>query len=255
MITQLICRNKSGFWAVMLLCASALQSCNSTIYSAFNSSPFGPGMMKPLNATHSDNALPKYPNFVQGYQQYSKTKANSRFGALIRIIEFEYDIQDSFHIIPRITTGYDEGQMTGLMTIVLDQYELVYENPAPKVRAYVEEVSFESNRSMRESQKTYSPIRAGTVVTPQGQHTTVIQPTPLSIAQNSVSGKGEQVMNRSQLYNSAKFSLEQEDVYLFHRSKSLYYKIHLEHCDILVFPSKEQIKILKGMLASHYQKE
>lgn len=198
------------------------------MYPGFYSPRIGPRMIQPIPRDGDVNVLPEKANFVQSYPKYKKSKADSKFGALVRIIEFEYDIKDTFTIFSRITTGYDEGEMTGLVTILIDQYELTYEDKLPQVRDYVEEVSYESSRPVQQTQQIHNPI------------TTANQK------------KQTQVVNRSQLYNSAKFNLEDEDVRLMARSKTLTFILHLQNAEIAIYPSKEQIKILKRMIRKHY---
>lgn len=182
------------------------------MFPGFYSPRMGPRMIQPIPQDMNMTTLPKDPNFVQSYPRYKKSKADSKFGALVRIIEFEYDIMDTLSILARITSGYDEGEMTGLVSILVDQYELTYEDKSPQVRDYVEEVSYESSKSTKQTE----------------------------------------LINRSQLFNSIKFNLEDEDVRLMSRSKTLVFIIHLQNAEIAVYPSKEQIKILKRMIRKHY---
>jgi hypothetical protein len=218
------------FSVAVIVCL--FQSCVGPIYSGLRTYPLSPRMIQPVDNRGDKNALPPDPNFVQSYTKYKKSKTNSNFGALVRIIEFEYDISDSISIAPRITSGFDEGEMTGVFTIILDQYELTYENKNPEVREYVEEVSFESSRSINENQTLHQ--------------------NPISAVANNRQEKKDKVISRSQLYNSAKFLLEAEDARLIQRSKTLYYIIHLQNCEIAVYPTKEQIKVIKRMLLQHY---
>ena len=209
------------------------QSCAGPTYPGLRSFPLSPRMIQPVQERGNKNALPPDPNFVQSYNKYKKSKANSNFGALVRIIEFEYDISDTISIVPRITTGFDEGEMTGVFTIMLDQYELIYENKDPEVREYVEEISYEPTRPVSNNQ--------------------ILNPNPINAAvANNSKEKQIKVVNRSQLFNSAKFLLEPEDARLIQRSKTLYFIIQLQNCEISVYPSKEQIKVLKRMILKHY---
>jgi len=207
----------------LLVCI--LQSCSGVYYPGLRSNPIGPRMIQPIPRNGDINALPQDANFVQSYPKYKKTKTNSKFGALVRIIEFEYDIEDTFSIIPRITTGYDEGEMTGVLTILLDQYELTYENKSPQVREYVETVSYETS-----------------------------SPSSISTIQNTKQEKQDKLVKRSQLYNSAKFSLEDEDVNLILRSKKISYIIHFQNTEVIIFPTKEQFRIVKRMIQKYYNK-
>ena len=210
-----------SFGFAVMLCL--FQSCVGPMYPGLRTYPLSPRMIQPVDDRGNNNALPPDPNFVQSYNKYKNSKTNSKFGALVRIIEFEYDISDTISIAPRLTSGYDEGEMTGLFTIMLDQYELTYENKNPEVREYVEEVSFESSRSLNENQILYTnPINAGLV--------------------NNGQEKQDKVINRSQLYNSAKYLLEPEDARFIQRSKTLYFIIHLQNCEIAVYPSKNKSK-------------
>ena len=215
----------------VVLCT--LPSCYAPMYPGLRMYPPAPRVIQPIDNRGDKNALPSNPNFVQSYTKHKKSKTNSKFGALVRSIEFEYDISDTISIIPRLTSGYDEGEMTGLLTIMLDQYELTYEDNHPEVREYVEEISYESERSSNGNQLLYNdPIRAG-------------------IANNNKE-KQNKVINRSQLYNSAKYLLEAEDARLIQRSKTLYFIIQFTNCEIAVYPSKEQIGVLKRMILKHY---
>ena len=215
----------------VVLCT--LPSCYAPMYPGLRMYPPAPRVIQPIDNRGDKNALPSNPNFVQSYTKHKKSKTNSKFGALVRSIEFEYDISDTISITPRLTSGYDEGEMTGLLTIMLDQYELTYEDNHPEVREYVEEISYESERSSNGNQLLYNdPIRAG-------------------IANNNKE-KQNKVINRSQLYNSAKYLLEAEDARLIQRSKTLYFIIQFTNCEIAVYPSKEQIGVLKRMILKHY---
>lgn len=245
-------RKRNHLHITFVLLIVLIQSCAPGIYPGFYAPQLGPRMIQPISQNGNINALPKDANFVQSYAKYKKTKAYSRFGALVRIIEFEYDITDSFSIIPRITSGYDEGEMTGMLTILLDDYELTYENPNPQVRDYVEEVSYESSRPVQNSQQVHTPAKTDIVVTPEGQHSTVMHPASVSTVYNTIQEKQNQVINRSQLYNSARYIIEDEDVLLLLKTASLQYKIHLQNCNIIVQPTKEQIRILKRMIEQHY---
>ena len=209
-----------------------MQSCVQPMYPGVTTNPLAPRMIQPVSTRGNENMLPKDPNFVQSYSDYKKSKTNSRLGALVRIIEFEYDISDSISINPRITTGFDEGEMTGWFKIMLDQYELTYENKNIKVREYVEEISYEAPETKNPDRILYDPIGVA--------------------ASNNTQQRPIKVVNRSQLYNSAKFYLEAEDARLIQRSKTMYYVIQLEHCSMAVYPTKEQIRVLKRMIQKHY---
>ena len=76
-------------------------------------------------------------------------------------------------------------------------------------------------------------------------------PIRAGIANNNKE-KQNKVINRSQLYNSAKYLLEAEDARLIQRSKTLYFIIQFTNCEIAVYPSKEQIGVLKRMILKHY---
>ncbi len=245
-------RKKFNSYICFGLLTFLLQSCTNSIYPGFYSPRLGPRMIQPIPQNGNVNVLPQDANFVQSYPKYKKSKTNSRFGALVRIIEFEYDIKDTFSIIPRITSGYDEGEMTGLLTIMIDQYELTYENKMPQVREYVEEVSYESSRPVQQSQQVYNPANTDIIVSPEGEHSTVYHPGSVSTIHNAIQEKQTQVVNRSQLYNSAKYSVEDEDVRLILRSKALSYVVHLQNADLSIHPTKEQIRILKRMIQKHY---
>ncbi len=232
-----------------------LHSCTRGIYPGFYApNRLGPRMIQPIPQNGNENALPQDANFVQSYRKYEKSKTHSKFGALVRVIEFEYDIADSFSIIPRITSGYDEGEMTGLITIVVDQYELSYENKEPQVREYVEEVSYESSRPVQQTQQIHNPATTDIIVSPEGEHTTVHNPGSMSTVYNTIQEKQNQVVKRSQLYNSAKYRLEDEDVTLLYNSKTLFYILHLQNATIAIYPTKEQIRVLKRMIKKHYSK-
>jgi len=236
----------------LLVCL--LPSCTRGVYPGFYTPRMlGPRMIQPIPNNGNENVLPQDANFVQSYPNYHKSKTNSKFGALVRVIEFEYDIAESFSIIPRITSGYDEGEMTGLITIVVDQFELSYENKETEVREYVEVVSYESSRPVQQTQQVYNPATTDIIVSPEGEHTTVHNPGSMSTIYNSIQEKQNQVVNRSQLYNSTKYRLEDEDVKLIFNSKTLSYIIHLQNATISIYPTKEQIRILKRMIQKHYQ--
>lgn len=235
-----------------MLLLIVLQSCTARVLPGFYSGPLGPRMIQPIPRNGNVNALPQDANFVQSYPKYSKTKTNSKFGALVRIIEFEYDIAETFTIIPRITSGFDEGEMTGLITIILDQYELTYDNKEIQVREYVEKVSYESDIPVSQTTQVYNPATTDIVVSPEGEHSTVFNPGSTSTIHNTIQKKQNQVVNRSQLYNSVKYSIEHEDVALLSRTKTLKYIVHLQNTNIAIYPSKEQIRILKRMILEHY---
>lgn len=218
----------------LLICL--LQACTPNVYPGLRPFPLAPRVIQPMEDRRgNENVLPPDPNFVQSYTKFKKSKTDSRFGALVRVVEFEYDISDTISIIPRLTSGYDEGQMTGWFTIMLDQYELTYENTQPQIRDYVEEISFESSDKIDENRFLYDPIGAAAVNSTQKNQTSVV--------------------NRSQLYNSAKYVLEPEDARLIERSKTLYFVIHLQNCTLSVFPSKEQVKVIKRMISKYYFNE
>ena len=217
-----------GVGIIICLC----QSCTGPMYTGMRTNPLAPRMIQPVSERGHENVLPPKPNFVQSYSKYKKSKTNSQFGALVRVIEFEYDISDTLSIIPRLTTGYDEGEMTGWFTIMLDQYELTYHNNQPQVREYVEEISYESSQKVNQNRLLHDPVRTAVV--------------------NNTQPKQINVVNRSQLYNSAKFILEPEDAKFILRSKTLYYIIKLQNCEITVYPSKEQIKVVKRMIQKYY---
>jgi hypothetical protein len=226
-----------------------LNSCTpNTFYPGFYTPGISPRIIQPIPQNGNENALPQNANFVQSYSKYKKSKTNSTFGALVRVIEFEYDIKDNFTIIPRITSGYDEGEMTGLLTILIDQYELTYENKATQVREYVETVSYESSRSDQSSRSTNTNV----IVTPEGSHSNMTSPGSVSTLHNGIQEKDMQVLNRSQLYNSANYIVEDEDVKLLLKSKTLSFVIHLQNTNLTIFPTKEQIRILKKMINKHY---
>lgn len=214
----------------LLICL--LHSCVRPMYPGMGLNPMAPRMIPAVSDRGNVNALPTSTNFVQSYTNYKKSKTNSHFGALVRLIEFEYDISDSISITPRLTTGFDEGEMTGWFTIMLDQYELTYENKDVQVREYVEEISYEAPQNISRERMIYDPVGAA--------------------ASNATQKKPIKVVNRSQLYNSAKFYLEAEDARYIQRSKTLYFKIQLQNCTMTIFPSKEQIRVLKRMILKHY---
>lgn len=235
------------------LLVSMLQSCNGVMYPNPRSNPFAPRMIQPIPSNGNVNALPQNSNFIQSYAKYKKSKVNSdKFGALVRIIEFEYEITDSLSIIPRITSGFDEGEMTGSMMILLDNYELTYKNDQIQTREYVEEVSFESSRSVPRTQQIYNPGSTNVIVNPDGTHSTVLTPATTSTVQNNVNEKRIRVENRSQIYNSVKYRLESEDADLILNSKSLVYVIQFQNCELSIYPTKEQLRILKRMIKMHF---
>lgn len=211
---------RSTFLWFFLVYLLALYSCAGPMYPVLTPNPLRPRVIQPIPSNGNVNAIPENSNFIQSYSKYKKSKVNStKFGALVRIIEFEYDITDSLTILPRLTTGFDEGEMTGLITILLDQYELSYEDKHPQIREYVEEVSYESTSASR------------------------MQPS---------NARQAEVKNRSQIYNATRFTLENEDANLILRSKTLTYIIHLENCELAIYPTKEQLRILKRMIKKHF---
>ena len=228
-------------------------SCTPSIYPGIYPRSIGPRMIQPVSTYDNVNALPPKPNFTQSYSHYAKSKVDSKFGAVVRIIEFEYDISDTLTITPRLTSGFDEGEMTGILTILLDQYELTYENPSPEIRSYVEEVSYESSYPRNQSQQVFQPARTDIVVNPDGSHSTVHRPSTVSTIQNAVQEKEMQVISKSQLYNSASYNLEEDDIPLMLRSSSLTYLVQLQNCYIKIMPSKEQFRVLKRMVAEYYE--
>ena len=204
------------------------------VYPVPSSGIIGPRIIQPPVPNHRDPApIPEDANFVQAYSKHRKTKTNSNFGALVRSIEFEYDIADTITISARLTSGFDEGQMTGVITMMLDQYELTYENKAVQVREYVEELAYEMVRPDQDSRVVYDPI--GNAV------------------QNSNNqGKRDKVIRRSQLFNQVSVTLESEDARFITRSKTLYFIVELENCKIIIYPNKDQIRFLKRMIQKHY---
>ena len=237
----------------LLLIVIFAQSCTPVIGPGLYVPSIGPRMMQPIPQTGNVNVLPEDPNFTQSYHKYRKSKADSKFGALVRIIEFEYNIADTFFITPRITSGFDEGEMTGLMTIMLDQYELTYENRETQIREYVEKVSFESTRPVQQSQHIHNPATTDVIVGPDGRHSTVHRAGSVSIANSTVQEKQTKVESRSQLYNTTQYTFEAEDIPLLLRSNTLTYIIHLQNADITIYPTKEQFRILKRMLKKYYE--
>jgi len=229
-----------------------LQSCTARVLPGLYSTPLGPRMIQPIPQNGNVNALPQDANFVQSYPKYKKSKANGKFGPLVRIIEFEYDIADTFSIRPRLTSGFDEGEMTGLITIILDQYELTYENKLTQIREYVEEVSYETDRPVHQTNQVHTPASTNIRLNSYGNHSAVLDPGSTAIIQKTQQKKLSQVVKRSQLYNSTKYSIEDEDVALLLRSKSIIFVVHLQNAEISIYPSKEQIRILRSMILEHY---
>ena len=242
---------KLSYNLFLVLMISTFVSCNNAIYPGFYAPGIGPRMIQPIPNNGNENLLPQHSNFVQSYPRYNKGKSHSRFGALVRIIEFEYDITDSVVIIPRITSGFDEGEMTGKFTILLDQYELTYENQNVDVREYVEKVSYETDYPVNSTQQVYNPPSTDVIVSPEGQHATVHRPGTISTIQRNMQPKQSQVVNRSQIYNSSRYIMEFDDIILLLRSKSLSYVIELDNTDITIYPSEEQRRILKKMIQTH----
>ena len=91
-------------------------------------------------------------------------------------------------------------------------------------------------------------------MSPNGAQSTLVQPTPNAIIRQSLEDKDEQLLYRSQLYNSAKFIIDPEDVILFSRSKTLYFKIQLEQCDMVIYPKADQARAIKRMIKENYKR-
>lgn len=230
-------------------------SCTSRgLYSGYLGPNYYPSMIQPLQQDINVDDLPHQPNFVHSYHNYKKSKTDSQFGALVRILEFEYDISDSLFIIPRFTSGFDEGQMTGVVKILLDQYELTYEDSNPEIREYVEEVSYEIPKSHHQSKQIYAPNSPNAAVRQAVLPSTVLTPSSTSIIRNELQDEKRKVVRRSQIYNRARIALERDDVQLLIRTNSLSYVVYLDHAVLNVYPTKDQIRALKRMIQKYYKK-
>jgi len=233
---------------LLLVIVLGISSCRPNLF------PRAPFMIQPVPRFQKVEDLPNRPNFVQSYPNYKKDKTTSRFGPLVRIIELEYKIGDTIYFTPRMTSGFDEGEMTGEITLLLDQYELEYTSNDVQIREYVESVSYESEFPLDKTPQNHNSAKTDVIIGPHGNPASIVQtPIPINVY-NARNRRQFQNVERSQLYNMAQIRLENEDIPLLLKSDNLSFIVHLQNTDISIYPTKEQFRILKRMIHKYHLK-
>ncbi len=185
-----------------------------------------PDLLIYTSRVSGDNDIPDFPLFTQIYKQSESTISDSRFGPVVRIIEFEYDLRDSFVVIARITTGFNEGNISGKFSIIVDDYELEYLINDIESRDYVERIEF--NNKISNTTWSRMPFSYG---------------LPRSKPKET-----KEHLSRSQIFNAIKIIIHQEDRLLIANSDIIRFSIEVKNGEIVIFPSKKQRDILRKML-------
>jgi len=146
---------------------------------------------------------------------------------IVRFANLTFDIKDSLRISVDITTSLSEQKITGNLSILVDEYELEYAN-IPTSKQYLETLELES-------QSRYpSQFRGRSSLT--------------NILLSSIPNKATRRQSAKQFWNRLSITIEPEDETLIMESRDIIFYIQTEKCELVVYPSYDQIEKLKMFL-------
>ena len=147
---------------------------------------------------------------------------------IVRFANFTFDKEDSLRILVDITTSLSENKLRGDLSIHLDEYEIEYAN-SPTSKQYVETLEVES-------QSRYP------------NHFRGRQSLANVIIQSATLRKTVRKESQKQYWNTVSVTIEPEDEQLLIHSSDIYFSMKTERCNLMIYPSYEQVEELKRYL-------
>ena len=162
-------------------------------------------------------------------QNYTNVKQDLYCGEepIVRFANFTFNKKDSLRVSVDVTTSLSERRITGDISILLDEYELEYGN-TPISKQYVETLEVESQR------RYPTQFRGSTNL--------------VNILLNSATSKATHRQSQKQFWNSLPITVEPEDEASILTSKDILFSIKTKNCELLIYPSFDQVKELKLFL-------
>jgi hypothetical protein len=146
---------------------------------------------------------------------------------IVRFVNLTFDKKDSLRISVDLTTSLSEQKVTGDISILLDEYELEYAN-YPTSKQYLETLEIES-------QRRYPSQFIG-------------RTSLINILISSATSKATRRQSEKQYWNNFIVTIEPEDEVLILASRDIIFSIQTEKCELVVYPSYDQVEKLKMFL-------
>lgn len=163
-------------------------------------------------------------------QVYTLIEQSSYCGnkPIVRFANFSYNKKDSLNISIDITTSISESKAEGSLSILLDEIEVEYYDP-PTTKMYAETLEIEE-----QSRNRY----------PNGFGSNSLLLNQLLRSANKTTRK----RSEKQFWNSLNLSIEPDDVALISSSSDIVFALKTKKCELLIYPSLNQVKDLKAFL-------
>ena len=146
---------------------------------------------------------------------------------IVRFANLTFDKKDSLRISVDLTTSLSEQKVTGDISILLDEYELEYAN-SPTSKQYLETLEIES-------QRRYPSQFIG-------------RTSLINILISSATSKATRRQSEKQFWNNFTVIIEPEDETMILASKDIIFSIQTAKCELMVYPSYDQVLELKRFL-------
>jgi len=172
-----------------------------------------------------DRKLPSY----QLSQNYTHLSQDTHCGRepIVRFANFTFDKNDSLRITVDITTSISENKINGELTLLLDEYEIEYANN-PITKQYVETLEIESQTRYPRHFRSRQSFA--------------------NILLSSGTRKAVRRDSQKQYWNTVSIVLEPEDESLLLNSSDIFFSMKTKKCELMIYPSYEQVKELKRFL-------
>ncbi len=172
-----------------------------------------------------DRRLPSY----QLSQNYAHLSQDTYCGnePVVRFANFTFDKNDTLRITVDITTSLSENKINGDLILLLDEYEIEYAGE-PNSKQYVETLEVESqSRYPRQFRSRRSLV---------------------DILFSSATTKIVSRDSQKQYWNTVSIIIEPEDESLLLTSSDIFFSIKTMKCELMIYPSYEQVRELKRFL-------
>lgn len=148
-------------------------------------------------------------------------------GPIVRFANFTFDKNDTLRIIVDITTSLSEKKINGDLTLLLDEYEIEYANE-PNSKQYVETLEVESQSRYPRQFRSRQSLA--------------------NILISSATRKAVRRDSQKQYWNTLSIVIEPEDESLILTSSDIFFSIKTMKCELMIYPSYDQVTELKRFL-------
>ena len=210
---------------INLLIASTIVSCNVQYMPNYDNSSYSKTNKK----------------LFHRYKSISTASSESEFNVKKRKVEFEYGIlnQDStIDLTISITTGFNEGEMKGVLSIMLEGNNTIKLNSIDlETKEYVETYNYSSSLPINKTKIINDPGGIDIVIQPDGTHKHVHRPASSKVV-NVTEAQVENVQkSQSQIFNRAEFILSKTDLKMLSLYKIQTFEIKLKHETLKIHPN------------------